>query len=64
MAKVSPFKFIQEVRGEVSKVVWPGRRELLVTTAMVFLMSAIASLFFFLVDQVIRLGLTGILGLF
>lgn len=64
MAKVSPFKFMQEVRGEVSKVVWPGRRELLVTTAMVFLMSAIASLFFFLVDQVIRLGLTGILGLF
>ncbi len=64
MAKVSPFKFIQEVRGEVSKVVWPGRRELLVTTAMVFLMSAVASLFFFLVDQVIRLGLTGILGLF
>lgn len=64
MAKISPFKFMQEVRSEVSKVVWPGRRELLVTTAMVFLMSAVASLFFFLVDQVIRLGLTGILDLF
>ena len=55
---------MQQVRTEVSKVVWPTRRELLVTTAMVFLMAALASLFFFLVDQVIRFGLAGILGLF
>ena len=64
MSKIAPLKFMQEVRSEVSKVEWPTRRELLVTTGMVFLLSAIASLFFFLVDQVIRLGLAGILGLF
>lgn len=64
MSKITPLKFMQEVRSEVSKVEWPARRELLVTTGMVFLLSAIASLFFFLVDQVIRLGLSGILGLF
>ena len=64
MAKITPFRFVQQVRTEVSKVVWPTRRELLVTTAMVFLMAALASVFFFLVDQVIRLGLSGILGLF
>lgn len=64
MSKITPFKFMQEVRGEVSKVEWPTRRELLITTGMVFLLSAIASVFFFLVDQVIRLGLTGVLGLF
>lgn len=64
MSKITPLKFMQEVRSEVSKVEWPTRRELLVTTGMVFLLSAIASLFFFLVDQVIRLGLSGILGLF
>lgn len=64
MSKITPFKFMQEVRNEVSKVEWPTRRELLITTGMVFLLSAIASVFFFLVDQVIRLGLTGVLGLF
>ncbi len=56
--------FAQQVRTEVSKIVWTSRRDLLVTTGMVFLMATVASLFFFLVDQVIRLGLTGLLGLF
>ena len=64
MSKITPFRFMQEVRSQVSKVEWPTRRELLITTGMVFLLSAIASVFFFLVDQVIRLGLTGVLGLF
>ena len=64
MAKIAPFQFIQQVRTEVSKVVWPTRRELLVTTAMVFVMAAIAAVFFFLVDQVIALGLTTLLDAF
>ena len=64
MAQTNPLRFMQEVRSEVSKIVWPARRELLITTAMVFVMAAIASLFFFLVDQVIRFGLSGILGFF
>ncbi len=55
---------MQQVRTEVSKVVWPTRRELLVTTAMVFVMAAIAAVFFFLVDQVIALGLTTLLDAF
>ena len=64
MAKTNPLRFMQEVRSEVSKIVWPTRRELLVTTVMVFIMAAIASLFFFLIDQIIRFGLSGILGIF
>ena len=60
----APLRFMQEVRSEVSKVVWPTRRELLVTTGMVFAMATLAAIFFFLVDQVIRLGLSGVLGLF
>jgi len=64
MARANPVQFVQQVRGEVSKVVWPNRRETGVTTAMVLAMAAIASLFFFVVDQVIRLGLTTILGFF
>jgi len=61
MAKVSPFKFLQEVRSEAQKVTWPTRRETLITTAMVFVMSALASIFFLAADQVIRLIVTTVL---
>ena len=46
MARISPFKFMQEVRAEAQKVTWPTRRETAITTAMVFVMVAIASIFF------------------
>ncbi len=62
MAKANPFQFIQQVRSEVSKVVWPTRRETLLTTAMVFTMAFFAAIFFFLVDLVIRWGLEGVLA--
>jgi preprotein translocase subunit SecE len=61
---VSPFKFMQEVREETRKVTWPSRRETAVTTAMVFVMVAIASIFFMVGDQLIRLAVTFVLGLF
>ncbi len=63
MAKISPFKFLQEVRAETEKVTWPTRRETAITTVMVFVMVAIASVFFLLADQVIRLAVTFILGI-
>jgi preprotein translocase subunit SecE len=63
MAKVSPFKFMQEVRVETDKVSWPTRRETMITTLMVFIMVAIASVFFLVADQVIRIFVTFILGL-
>ena len=58
MAKVSPFKFAQEVRSEIQKVTWPSRRETAITTAMVFVFSAVAAIFFLLADQVIRFAVT------
>jgi preprotein translocase subunit SecE len=61
MAKFSPFKFLQEVRDETEKVTWPTRRETAITTAMVFVMVAITSVFFLLADQVIRLAVTTLL---
>ncbi|NNF73226.1 MAG: preprotein translocase subunit SecE [Rhodobacteraceae bacterium] len=64
MAKANPIKFVQEVRAEVSKVVWPGRREVLLTSAMVFALAMLAAIFFFFIDWLIRLGLQGILGAF
>ena len=62
MAKVSPFKFLQEVRSEMAKVTWPSRRETAITTAMVFVMVALASVFFLLADQLIRFVVTFVLG--
>ncbi len=62
MAKVSPFKFLQEVRAEAQKVTWPTRRETMITTIMVFVMVALAGLFFFAADQLIRTVVTLILG--
>lgn len=53
MARVNPFTFLQQVRSEVAKVVWPTRNETLVSTIMVFVMVALASIFFLLADQVI-----------
>ena len=62
MAKISPFKFLQEVRAEAQKVTWPSRRETAITTAMVFVMVAIASVFFLVEDQIMRMFVTLILG--
>ena len=63
MAKVSPFKFLQEVRAEAQKVTWPTRKETTVTTIMVFVMVVVASLFFLLADQVMRLAVSFLLGI-
>jgi preprotein translocase subunit SecE len=63
MAKVSPLKFLQEVRTETDKVTWPSRRETAITTVMVFIMVAVASVFFLVADQIIRLGVTFVLSL-
>jgi preprotein translocase subunit SecE len=60
---VSPFRFLQEVRSETAKVTWPTRRETMITTMMVFVMVAFASIFFFFADQIIRYLVTLILGI-
>jgi len=62
MATVNPLQFIQEVRKEVSKVVWPTRREVVLTTIMVFIMAALTATFFAMVDLSIRHGLSLIIN--
>ncbi|MBQ2261762.1 MAG: preprotein translocase subunit SecE [Loktanella sp.] len=64
MAIANPVKFIQEVRAEVAKVVWPTRREVVLTTIMVFILAALTAVFFSLVDFLIRMGLSGVLAYF
>lgn len=64
MARTNPVQFLQQVRAEVSKVVWPTRREVTLTTIMVLIMAAVMALFFTLVDLIIRTGLEGVLNAF
>ncbi|HJS10618.1 preprotein translocase subunit SecE [Sphingopyxis sp. Root214] len=52
MAKTSPAEFINQVRAEARKIVWPTSRETVQTTIMVIIMTTILSLFFFGVDTV------------
>ncbi len=54
MAKTNPFEFIQQVRQETAKVTWPTRRETIITTIMVLILSAAAALFFLGVDAVLK----------
>ena len=61
--RVGLFRFLQEVREETRKVTWPSRRETAITTAMVFFMVAIASVFFLVADQLIRIAVTFVLGI-
>ena len=53
---VNPFQFMQEVRSEAKKIVWPTRRETLITSGLVILMVLASSLFFVVVDWVLRMG--------
>mgnify|MGYP001158973103 CR=1 FL=1 len=63
MAKFNPITFIQEVRHEVAKVTWPTRKEVWITTVMVLIMVALASLFFLAVDQALSFIVRFVLGL-
>ena len=63
MAKFNPLTFMQEVRQEVSKVTWPTWKEVWITTLMVLIMVAVASVFFFLADQVLSAIVRFILGI-
>jgi preprotein translocase subunit SecE len=61
MARTNPFQFIQQVRAETAKVVWPTRRETGLTTVMVMVMATVFATFFFFVDLLIRFSLETIL---
>ena len=63
MKNFNPSKFLKEVKQEGQKIVWPTRKETLITTAMVFVMVLIFSLFFLLVDNIISWLIRLILGI-
>ena len=57
----NPLKFIQEVKQEAFKVTWPTGKETIQGALMVVAMAIIASLFFLLLDQVLKFFLEIIL---
>jgi preprotein translocase subunit SecE len=51
VAKTTPIEFIRQVRAETAKVVWPTRRETIMTGVMVVIMTTVLALFFLAVDS-------------
>ena len=50
----NPLKFVQSVKQEAFKVTWPTGKETLQGTLMVVAMAIVASIFFLLLDQVLK----------
>ena len=50
----NPLKFIQEVKQEAFKVTWPTGKETMQGSLMVVAIAIIASIFFLLLDQVLK----------
>jgi preprotein translocase subunit SecE len=63
LAKLDPAQFVREVRQEVTRVTWPSRKETMITTALVFGLSALAALFFLVVDQIIAFAMRLLFGI-
>ncbi len=51
MAKTSPGEFINQVKVEAKKIVWPTGRETMMTTVMVLIMTSLLGVFFFGIDS-------------
>ena len=51
---INPLKFVQNVKQEAFKVTWPTRKDVLIGSLMVFVLAAIAAIFFLLLDQIFR----------
>ena len=54
--RTSPMQFLSQVRAEGRTLTGPSRKETWITSVMVFIMVALAAIFFWLVDLVMALG--------
>ena len=50
--KTSPAQFVRQVRQEILKVTWPGKKDTFTSAAIVIFLIILFSLFFLLVDQI------------
>ena len=60
---INPFKFIQSVKQEAFKVTWPTGKEVLTGSVMVVILASIASVFFLLLDQILKYLLNIVLAI-
>ena len=51
---INPLRFIQSVKEEAFKVTWPTGKEVLIGSLMVFVLASLASIFFLLLDQILK----------
>jgi preprotein translocase subunit SecE len=63
VAKTSPGEFFRQVRAETAKVVWPTRKETMMTAVMVVIMTTVLGLFFFGVDSAFSAIVRALIGL-
>ena len=63
MARVNPGEFLRQVRAESAKIVWPTRKETVMTGIMVVIMTSLLAIFFFGVDWAFSAIVQALLGL-
>ena len=63
MAGFNPVQFLNQVKQETAKVVWPSRKETMMTALMVVIMTTLLALFFFGVDSAFSAIVQALLGL-
>jgi len=63
VAKVNPGVFFNQVKTETARVVWPTRKETVMTAIMVLIMTAILSIIFFGIDSAFSAIVRALLGL-
>ena len=51
---INPLKFLQNVKQEAFKVTWPGSKDVVMGSLMVFVLATLAALFFLLLDQIYK----------
>jgi preprotein translocase subunit SecE len=63
VAKTSPIEFIRQVQSETRKVVWPSRRQTIMTAVMVMIMTVLLAVFFFVIDKMFDAAVAFLLSL-
>lgn len=63
MAKVKIGEFVNQVKSEAGKIVWPTGRETVQTTILVLIMTTILAFFFLGVDSVFNAVVTWLTSL-
>jgi preprotein translocase subunit SecE len=63
VARTNPGEFLRQVRTEAAKIVWPSKRETMMTGLMVVIMTSLLAIFFFGVDSAFSAIVQALLGL-